>query len=200
MEILDIGAGFGTFSKSAIQTGFDVVACEPNPNACKVFRKINGFAPHPTIFDSNFAFKHKAKFDVILLSQVLEHMQDLDATIRNIDLCLKCGGIVAIAVPHFGSALSKLQGKNDMFISPPEHLNYFSKKGLVSLFEANGYKLVYIDTVTKVPRTRIEKIVGIPILAQCAWIFLYALLKSFELIQMGMVLNVFFRKDYKRVI
>ena len=50
----------------------------------------------------------------------------------NLSAILVPDGIVAVAVPHFGSLLSRLQGKKDMFICPPEHLNFFSRRGLDS--------------------------------------------------------------------
>ena len=72
----DVGAGFGAFSKAAQRKGFNVSACEPNENSRKVFSQINGFEPDPDNFDREYAVNHKLKFDVVLLSQVLEHVPD----------------------------------------------------------------------------------------------------------------------------
>ena len=83
----------------------------------------------------NFVQANPGSFDVVLMSQVLEHITDLESTLDYLRDLLAPNGIAAIAVPHFGSWLSRLQGKKDMFIVPPEHLNFFSRAGLTALFD-----------------------------------------------------------------
>jgi hypothetical protein len=114
--------------------------------------------------------------------------------VKNIYTVLGDNGLAAIAVPHFGSALSKFQGKNDMYISPPEHLNFFSKKGLIKLFQRHDFTLEVFETVTKVNKGRIEDRVSSVTLSYIAWRGLYFFLKIFERFDMGMVINAFFRK------
>jgi SAM-dependent methyltransferase len=182
------------FSKTALEMGFDVSACEPNANARGVFRQLNGFEPDPDMFDREYALVHKGAFDVVLLSQVLEHAVYPEEVVRSIHMVLSEGGIAAVAVPHFGSALSRIQGKKDMFISPPEHLNFFSRKGLTALFAGNDFRLEFIETVSKVPRGRIEDTVKLPVVSAAVWKGLYGLLKLSEFFGLGMVINAYFRK------
>jgi len=195
-EFLDVGAGFGMFSKNAHEKGFHVSACEPNGNSRKVFCQINGFEPDPGNFDREYAMDHKLEFDVVLLSQILEHVPDPEETVHNISTVLRKDGIAAIAVPYFGSALSKAQGKNDMFISPPEHLNFFSKRGLINLFVRNDFRLEFYETVSKVNRGRIEDVIDIRSLSHAVWITFYGILKLSEIFNMGMVINAYFRKIF----
>mgnify|MGYP001818133540 FL=1 len=193
-NFLDVGAGFGSFSHAAKKWGFCVSACEPNRNARAVFFQTNGFKPDACGFDRKFASHHKEKYDVVLLSQVLEHIVDPNEMIQNIYTVLRDNGLAAVAVPHFGSALSKIQGKNDMYISPPEHLNFFSNKGLIKLFQRHSFTLEASETVTKVNKGRIEDRISNATLSYITWRGLYFFLKIFERIEMGMVINAFFRK------
>ncbi len=193
-RFLDAGAGLGMFSKTALRAGFDVSACEPNPNARNVFRQLNGFEPESCLFDKEYADRHRGAFDVVLLSQVLEHITDPEEIVEHIRTVLREGGIAVVAVPHFGSALSRVQGKKDMFISPPEHLNFFSKRGLIALFERYQFRLERIETVSKVNSGKIRDAVHFPILRDAVWIGLYSVLKVFEVFGMGMVINAYFRK------
>ncbi|MDI6802139.1 MAG: class I SAM-dependent methyltransferase [Thermodesulfovibrionales bacterium] len=193
-NFLDVGAGFGRFSKSAHENGFKVSACEPNPNAVKVFTQLNVFEPDSCLFDKQYADKYEAAFDVVLLSQVLEHVADPEEMVLNIYNVIKGEGIAAIAVPHFGSLLSRVQGKKDMFISPPEHLNFFSKRGLVILFERCGFKLEYLHTVTKMNKKRFEHHIPFVFLSTVVWASIYGILKTSELFDMGIVINAYFRK------
>jgi 2-polyprenyl-3-methyl-5-hydroxy-6-metoxy-1,4-benzoquinol methylase len=190
-DILDVGAGYGRFSKTAQQSGLRVSACEPNANARKVFSQLNEFEPDSSLFDKQYVERHKAAFDIVLLSQVLEHISNPEEMVRHIYAVLRKEGIAAIAVPHFGSMLSKIQGEKDMYISPPEHLNFFSKRGLVKLFERYGFKLVYLHTVTKMNKKRFAKYGPI---STALWASVYGILKSAELFRMGMVINAYFRK------
>lgn len=146
-RVLDIGAGDGFHSHALISAGFSVEALEPGATAREVFRRLNGFLPMDGFLDSDFAASRKSCYQAVLLSQVLEHIPDLELSVRLLNRTLEVGGIAVIAVPHFRSWLSILTGKHDMFISPPEHLNYFTVAGLVRLMERHGFELVDYETV-----------------------------------------------------
>ena len=193
-SFFDIGAGHGTYSLAAREAGFDVSACEPSPKARTVFAARLGFKPGPGAFDDSMAVRLKNRFDVVLLSQTLEHVPNPEGTARNLNSILRTAGIVAIAVPHFGSALSKIQGKNDMYISPPEHLNFFSKSGLISLFIRAGFQMVHLETVSKIPKQYVQKILRHSILTQIGWKAGYGLMRLLDKIRLGIVLNAYFRK------
>ncbi len=193
-KFLDAGAGFGEFSKAAAEHGFDVMACEPNPNAGKIFRARNGFDPENHMFDDAYAARYRDFFDVVLLSHVLEHTPDPLAVARNVHRVLRQEGIAAIAVPHFGSALSKIQGRKDMFISPPEHLNYFSRPGLVAIFEKHGFELIGLHTSSKINKSIFARKIPIRVFDEILWRAGYVSLAMWNPLRLGMVLNAFFRK------
>jgi len=193
-RFLDIGAGFGEFSRAAAKSGMDVTACEPNANSRRIFTELNGFEPESAMFDKRYAQESNARFDVALASHVLEHVPEPRAFVENLSLVLKPGGIAAIVVPHYGSMLSRFQGKNDMFISPPEHLNFFSRRGLVRLFQRQGFDLLVLRTVSKVNRTSIGDKFRWRLLRPLAWRTVYFSLRVSDTLGRGMVLNAFFRK------
>ena len=191
---LDVGAGNGTFSYVATKRGFRVSAIEPNENARIVFSEVNGFRPQEGLFDRAFAAQMRCSYDVTLLSQVLEHMPHPLDTVKNLHAVLRPGGIAAIAVPHFGSLLSRLQGINDMFVSPPEHLNFLSRRGLTELFLKNGFSMRLIETMSKVPRRRIERLARLRLLGALGWRATYAAMRLSDWCNAGMVLNAYFEK------
>lgn len=193
-RFFDLGAGYGPFSYQALADGFDVSACEPNLNSREEFFKLNNFYPDSNVVDGVYANVKRGQFDVVLLSQVLEHICDPDNMIQHIHTMLCDGGLAAVAVPHFGSLVSKIQGERDMFISPPEHLNFFSVNGLIAAFSRRNFVLERIETVSKIPRSKIERKVAVPVLNQFAWALPYGILKLSELAGRGMVINAYFRK------
>jgi len=192
-RFMDIGAGIGFFSREAVQQGFSVTALEPNPHSAAGFEEQVGFAPLQEVFNEQIAGLYNDTQDVVLLSQVLEHVCDVESMIDGLSRVLVKGGVAAIAVPHFGSLLSRMQGRHDMFISPPEHVNYFSIQGLNALFQRHGFECIAVHTVSKVPREKIQKKYP-SVLGKTAWWGAYALLKLSEWFDRGMIINAYYRK------
>jgi SAM-dependent methyltransferase len=193
-RFLDIGAGYGFFSRAALEHGFQVTAIEPTDICRQIFQQMNGFEPLAGMLTDQFAQEHAGSFDVILMSQVLEHIRDVDATVENLSKLLAPGGLVVIAVPHFGSWLSRAQGKKDMFIAPPEHLNYFSSKGLAALFQRHGFSLGKLHTVSRFDVGRVARKVPVPLVGNLASRTLLAAMHLSDSVGGGMFLNGYFLK------
>jgi SAM-dependent methyltransferase len=193
-HFLDVGAGNGTFSHVANSHGFSVDAIEPSKNAGAIFCELNGFLPHEGLFDCAFAQKLRDAYDVVLLSQVLEHLMQPLEVVRNIHTVLHNGGLAIIAVPYVGSLLSRLQGPNDIFVTPPEDLNFFSRRGLSALFLRGGLHLRFVETVSKVSRRRIEHLARFRAVGALGWRALYAAMLFSNWVNLGMVLIMYFEK------
>jgi len=193
-DFLDVGAGYGFFSRAAKLQGFNCAAIESGSNNCKIFQMMNGFEPFNQALDDGFSYSNENKFDVVLLSQVLEHIPNPQNAARQIWRILKKDGLCIIAVPHFGSLVSKIQGKNDMFIVPPEHVNFFSIHGLHKLFERSGFDLIKTHTVSRYDRNRLAGRVKPHLLSSglCGGVSLA--LNFSDLLDRGMFINSYFRK------
>jgi SAM-dependent methyltransferase len=190
--LLDIGAGAGFAAEEAIARGFAVRACEPSPQCCKEFLDRNGFEPESTFFDSEYAEKNRHQIDVVLLSHVFEHVPEPEQILNNVSLVLRPGGVVIIAVPLFGSVLTAVMGKKDFFITPPEHLTYFSHAGLIGLLKRYGYHVESMYTSSKVNVLRYRNQLGPACYA--VNVAAYSVLKLAELINRSVVLNVCARR------
>jgi SAM-dependent methyltransferase len=191
-RFLDIGAGFGFFSREAVAAGFSVTALEPAPFCRESFFYLNGFQSEPRMLDLAFALEHRGEFDVALMSQVLEHLPDLEETLKELSTLLVFGGIAAMAVPHFRSLVSRLQGRRDMFIAPPEHLNFFTAASLIRLFGRHGFSFIRVETVSRFDPRRLAARLGWA--GAVATPFLRAALRAADATRTGMYLNAYFRK------
>ncbi len=127
-------------------------------------------------------------FDVALLSHVLEHISDPNLFVQNIRTILKPGGSLIVAVPLFGSILTRFMGKKDFFITPPTHLNYFSLAGLTGLLKRHGFQVVASYTSPKVNMERYKSSLG-PV-RHAVNIGGYLVLKGSEICHRSVVLNV----------
>jgi 2-polyprenyl-3-methyl-5-hydroxy-6-metoxy-1,4-benzoquinol methylase len=185
---LDIGAGAGITSAEATRRGFTVRACEPSPQCRKEFADRNGFEPESDFFDSKFAERNRNQVDVVLLSHVLEHVPGPDQLMEDAAKVLRPEGKMIIAVPLFGSVLTAVMGKRDFFITPPEHLTYFSYAGLGRLLARHGFAVESMYTSSKVNMLRYRSLLG-PI-GYVVNMAAYSVLKFSELLDRSVVLNV----------
>lgn len=194
-RFLDIGAGYGFFSRAASQIGFHVTAIEPTKERRGVFRLMCGIEPLSGMLTREFVQANRGSFDVLLMSQVLEHIADLESTLDYLRDLLAPNGIAAIAVPHFGSWLSRIQRKSDMFVIPPEHLNFFSRDGLTILFERHHLTCCEANTVSRINVKRVQRRISIPLLGHAASWSTLAMMKLSDHFGSGMFINAYFRKS-----
>jgi 2-polyprenyl-3-methyl-5-hydroxy-6-metoxy-1,4-benzoquinol methylase len=175
-----------------MDAGYAVDAIELGEASRKIHARMTGFEPKAEPFNADFAQRHSGQYDAVLLSQVLEHLPMDADPIGSLHALLKPNGVCAIAIPHFRSYLSILQGKGDMFISPPEHLNYFTVRGLEEAFASRGFQAIKCETVSKFDYRKFKKRFGslspLPSLALRGFLGVSALMDK------GMFINGYFRK------
>jgi len=90
-RILEIGAGEGYMSRNLDQAGYDVTSTDPAPREplCYNVRQMNGYALE---FDD-------ACYDIIVSSNVLEHIEDLPRALSEMKRILKDNGIMIHTMP-----------------------------------------------------------------------------------------------------
>ena len=96
-RILNAGAGQGTFSELLTKRGFDVTSADSSPVAVAVLReRLDAHAVDADVKALPFV---DATFDAAVLGEVLEHIEDDVAALREIARVVKPGGAVALSVP-----------------------------------------------------------------------------------------------------
>lgn len=147
-SLLDVGAGFGFFSKE-FSPHFSLDAIEINEECAHCYKGINGFAPQSLSFEK---YNPSKTYDVILMSQVLEHAIDPVQWIQKSHGLLNESGLLIIAVPNYNHFIRQLFGiQRDFYICPPEHLNFFTEKSLSYLLLEQGFELKKTITVNRFP-------------------------------------------------
>ena len=147
LKALDIGSGYGFFSVAAINSGFDVTAINPSVWENDIYEQINGFRPIQKFFED---VTFSDRFDLVILSQVLEHIDNPLALLKRIRNIMNPKGILIVAVPNLDSYLVKA-GKDGGVFWIPEHLTCFSKKGLVLLLQRAGFKVQKATCFSRFP-------------------------------------------------
>ncbi|MGZ5009846.1 MAG: class I SAM-dependent methyltransferase [Methylobacter sp.] len=152
---LDIGSGFGFYTQALRKAGYRTVSINPGKYENEVFRNLNGDEPIDVMFEH---YDSSEPFGVVMMSQVLEHLLEPDNAIGKVADLLAPGGVLACAVPNYDSFLVKLLGtKDNACLWVPEHVNYFTEDGLKALMARNGFKVVKVEQITRIPFNALSK-------------------------------------------
>lgn len=122
-SILDIGSGTGHFPASMKKAGWNARGIEINRMARE--QSISSFGLD-VIDPSGIRTLESGSFDCITLWHVLEHFDDPDAYMKEIDRLLKPGGICIIALPNCSSFDALHYGSFWAAWDVPRHLWHFT--------------------------------------------------------------------------
>lgn len=123
-DLIDIGAGNGLVLRFFRQKGFEVSGMELSPDLCEAMKK-NPQMKEIKVFQGDISQKRgEAEYDIVLASDVIEHVRDDKKALYNLFSFLKPGGYLVITVP----AHSHLFGKRDKLWG---HFRRYDKNYLV---------------------------------------------------------------------
>ena len=122
-----------------------VAGYEFNKIAAQLARK-KGF----TVYDCSYnkLLKMNLNFDVIIMSNVFEHINNPNHILNNLHKLLNNNGLIKIAVPNYDSIFRLVFKSAWSNYHVPFHLNHFSKTTLTNFFKKYGYTLTKSVTVT----------------------------------------------------
>lgn len=137
-RLLDIGAGSGIFVEEAIKGGFDAFGVEPSKWLQKKALEHN----LPVTLG---VFPNKAcvgPYDVITITDVIEHVNNPVALLKGSYKSLKEGGIILVVTPNVKSLVARILGYRWWHFRIA-HIGYFNKKTLHKALVSAGFKKVH---------------------------------------------------------
>ena len=143
-RLLDAGCNEGRGLKIYARNGFHVEGLELNPTAAAVARE-SGFTVH---VGDTMDFTASAAYDVVVLSNVLEHSPDPKKVLSNIRENMKSGGQLWISCPNSRSWLRKVFGRSWINWHVPFHISHFSVENLRRLLADSGFRNVETRQIT----------------------------------------------------
>ena len=139
-RLLDVGANVGAFVKCASEQ-FDAVGIEPNPGAVAWAREHMRASVEPgSIFDEVDAYV--GRFDAVTLFDVIEHVDEPTAALRQCRRYLAADGMLFITTPDIGSLCGRLLGRAWYYIDLEQHVSLFSLANLTRLLISEGFEIV----------------------------------------------------------
>jgi SAM-dependent methyltransferase len=140
-RILDVGSGRGLFLREMGRLGWE---CHGTERAGYVDSPPSAFRLHRgELVELGFA---DAFFDAITIWHELEHVSDPAGTLREASRILRPGGLIAIAVPNFGSLQRRIFGPRWFHLDLPRHLFHLSRRSLLGLLAKNGFSPSTVGT------------------------------------------------------
>lgn len=142
--LLEIGCSYGFFLQIAKEQGFDAYGVEYALSPAKYAKDklglnvVNGGTDQAALFNK--------KFDVIVLSHVIEHFINPLDEISKLKMLLKDDGIIILKTPNFNSITRIIQRNVWFWLLAPEHIFYFNVKNLLNLFSSSGFDILRVTT------------------------------------------------------
>lgn len=144
-KILDIGTGDGSFLVKLKKAGVkELVGIEPSKEPIKCAK----ISIKDCIINEPYKVKkyEDDDYDLISLFQTVEHIPEPFEIVRDIRRILKPGGVFYLVCHDYMSLVNKLLGYKSP-IYDIEHLQIFSKRGIVKLLNKVGFKDVRVFTL-----------------------------------------------------
>ena len=143
-RLLDIGCNEGRGLKIYSRNGFEAEGLELNDTAARVARE-NGFTVHTCLLQD---FQPRELYDVVVLSNVLEHSLNPKEMLADIRRILKVDGQVWISCPNNQSWQRRVFRRDWANWHVPFHIVHFSPATLKSILRESGFAKINIGQVT----------------------------------------------------
>ncbi len=134
--VLDYGCGTGTFLEKVASHKHPVMGVEPSdearrmvPATCSVVSALDQMNP-------------QAKFDVITLWHVLEHIYLLEQTLQQLASRLTDGGVMFLAVPNHSSFDAEYYRNYWAAYDVPRHIWHFTPSSMATFLQHQGLRLI----------------------------------------------------------
>lgn len=154
-KILDAGCGDGVLLKPLTDLGtFNVYGIDYNPIRV---RRARGNAPQATVHQADLTQPKSMQglgfrdghFDAIIMSQVLEHIEQDEQVLEYVATLLDDSGIFILGVPNEGCLMGRIRNKvlQPSIARTTDHVNFYTEKDMLHKLNRAGF------TVDRVERT-----------------------------------------------
>lgn len=140
-DTLDLGCGGGFIAHVLSIIANTSIGIDINEKAIAYAK--NKFK-RPIYLCKNFSelLDEQKQYDFIYSSEVIEHISDVNIYMRILQKLTRTGGYVYITTPDLGHPKVPANINDWDVFTPPVHVQFFSKKTVVVLFQKYGFKIL----------------------------------------------------------
>jgi SAM-dependent methyltransferase len=141
-SIVDIGCATGGLLAELKKRGYeDLMGMDPSAVCAAIAKRL--FNIHVKTLTISSLGEVDDRFDMIMLTGVLEHLHDVEKSLKSLINLLKPEGRIFFVVPD-ASRYHKYFSAPFQFFSM-EHVNYFSPHSLSNLLQRHGLQTIFIN-------------------------------------------------------
>jgi ubiquinone biosynthesis O-methyltransferase len=141
LSILEIGCGYGYLTYAITKAGFNVKGIDISESAIAFAKKNLGMNYFVSDLKT-FSDITKEKFDLIISTEVIEHLTDQVDFIRNCKTLLNPGGKILITTPNKNYYSENSVWQTDL---PPVHTIWLSNESFLSIAEQLNLNCEIVD-------------------------------------------------------
>jgi SAM-dependent methyltransferase len=156
-SFIEVGAGTGYMTSKFLNRGFHGACYDLGEESRQRLRgNLADYRERMTVVD-DLAFLSPASFDYLFAFEVLEHIEDDQAALRDWTRYLKPSGQILLTVP----AHARKYGKSDEVVG---HVRRYERHDLMELLTASGYSDVHLKNygfpLTSITRTVSNRLIA----------------------------------------
>lgn len=151
-RLLDVGCGAGTFLVEARELSYEVFGQEVADYFVEHCRTEHGLTIHADFLE-NLDLPDDS-FDVVTAFDVIEHLPDPRAFVRQVRRLLKPGGVVMISTHDIGNLFARFYGVRWRYLHPIGHITYFTRETLGRLLNENGFRVLRVGGIHTIDDSR----------------------------------------------
>jgi ubiquinone/menaquinone biosynthesis C-methylase UbiE len=143
-RLLDVGSGYSMFFQITTDWDFEITCCDLDSAA---MQKMRGLAPQWEwiVADAVHLPFEDRSFDVVYAGEIIEHVGDPAAALREWGRVLKPGGIFILTTPNRNRLLARANRRE--MIMHPEHVREYSLPELKSALRSHGFKILNVTGI-----------------------------------------------------
>lgn len=154
-KVLDIGCGSGSLTFYIAKQGFKVLGLDISQKAvkcCKLNARFLNLVEKTHFEVANFPEKFpKGKFDLVICSEIVEHIKNDNECLLKIHNLLSKNGILIISAPSSNSLLYKI-GLLKEFDEKVGHIRRYTIENLKEKLQNNNFRVLEIKKVEGILR------------------------------------------------
>jgi 2-polyprenyl-3-methyl-5-hydroxy-6-metoxy-1,4-benzoquinol methylase len=140
-SVFEVGSGLGYLTYALNKAGYQATGLDISREAVsKATEKYGNYYICDDL--AEYALKHEGVYDVVICTEVIEHIVDPETFIKMLLLLVKPDGQVIVTTPNNSPFPDDIIWYTDL---PPVHRWWFSEKSLLFLAKKIGFEADFID-------------------------------------------------------